>query len=287
MANGVQPAQFVPPQQIARGEQRAVARVMDKIRYNQPWSFYSTLLIDDFAQVTSQVLSFWQATKGTSGPLGTLAMTNLAQPGQIPDAFRAYGIAIRIAISLYDDPRYFELLANFAAIEMRVGNDEMMVGPVTSFPAGGGVTGTIELPGPVQFIPERSGGGGGGSGDPTQQTAQQAPKKGTPIEQTTGPGGGGMGGAGGAGGGPSGAPGVPMSVLTNGIAQRSNIYSFANDPIKIKKGSNITTDLHLTQAALRELQRLSAIRKPTAPGLLIQLRLEGRRARPGAYGTGG
>ena len=148
------PAQFVPAR-LAPVEQAAIAKAMDDLRHTQPWSYYSTLLIEDFGQVTSQVLSFWQTTRGTPGY--GYAMTNLVQPGQIPEAFRVYGISVRVAISLYDDPRIFELLTNFCAIEMKVGADEMIVGPVTSFPAGGGVTGMIELgpqpSGQPQFIP--------------------------------------------------------------------------------------------------------------------------------------
>jgi hypothetical protein len=299
---GTIPAQFVPPR-LAPIEQAAIAKAVDDLRHTQPWSYYSTILIEDFAQVTSQVLSFWQGTKGIAGPLNGYAMTNLVQPGQIPEAFRIYSIAVRVAISLYDDPRMFELLTNFSAIEMKVGSDEMAVGPLTNFPAGGGVTGMIELgpqaapiwaqppapgpvppggpPAPVPPVPPVSGGQPltDPHGWPIQATPA-TPAPGYPVPGMPGyvysqqckpiymmP-----------------ASATPYNVLTNGAPHRSNMYVLGKNPILIKKGANISTDLHITQAALRELQQL---RRPLAPGITIQLRLEGRRARAAGYGTGG
>jgi len=283
-------------------EQAAIAKAVDDLRHTQPWSYYSTYLIEDFTLLTSQVIAFWQSTRGTAGPMGSLAMTNLAQPGQIPEAFRCYAISVRVAISLYDDPRMFELLTNFSAIEVKVGSDEMVVGPLTNFPAGGGVTGMIELgpqPGTIAIQPSAPApappGGppapavppaGGGQpltdahGWPVQAASGAQPAAGAPVP---------------------GMPGyvystackpiyvmpqsaTPYNVLTNGAPHRSNMYGLGKNPILIKKGANITTELHLTQAALRELQQL---RKPLAPGVTIQLRLEGRRARAAGYGTGG
>ncbi len=305
-APGTIPAHFVPPK-LAPVEQAAIAKAVDELRYTQPWAYYSTYLIEDFTQISSQVLSFWQSTKGSPGPMGGLAMTNLAQPGQIPEAFRIYAISVRIAISLYDDPRIFELLANFSAIEVKVGPDEMVVGPVTSFPAGGGVTGMIELgpqpqpPGGVIPIPVPGGGATPPAPAPTPPAGGAQPLTTDPHGwphpyPPMGP-------------GPQPMPGQPVpgmpgfvysqackpiymmpahatpyNVLTNGAPHRTNMYVLGRNPILIKKAANITTDLHITQAALRELQQL---RRPLAPGVTIQLRLEGQRARGAGYGTGG
>jgi len=289
-APGTIPAHFVPPK-LAPVEQAAIAKAVDELRYTQPWAYYSTYLIEDFTQISSQVLSFWQSTKGSAGPMGGLAMTNLAQPGQIPEAFRIYAISVRIAISLYDDPRIFELLANFSAIEVKVGPDEMVVGPVTSFPAGGGVTGVIELgpqpqpgPSPTPPAPPPTPPAGGAQPITTDPHGwphpQPMPTPGLPVPGMPGyvysqackpiymmP-----------------ASATPYNVLTNGAPHRTNMYVLGRNPILIKKAANITTDLHITQAALRELQQL---RRPLAPGVTIQLRLEGQRARGAGYGTGG
>jgi len=285
-------------------EQAAIAKAVDDLRHTQPWSYYSTYLIEDFTQLNSQVLAFWQATKGTPGPMGSLAMTNLAQPGQIPEAFRVYSIAVRVAISLYDDPRIFELLTNFSAIEVKVGSDEMVVGPLTNFPSGGGVTGMIELgpqPGAIAVQPPAPApvppGGPPAPVPPVPPGGQPlTDPHGWPVQATPA-----MPGPQAPGYPVPGMPGyvysqqckpiymmpasaTPYNVLTNGAPHRSNMYVLGKNPILIKKGANITTEMHITQAALRELQQL---RRPLAPGVTIQLRLEGRRARAAGYGTGG
>ena len=251
-----------PAVKLTRTQTRAVSQVMNELRHSQPWSFYSTIVLRDFSALATPVLPFWQETRGRSG----LAVTNIVQPGQIPEAFKVYGIGLRIAISVYDDPRIFELLANFAALELKIGSDEMIVGPATMFPAGGGVTGMLEACG-GQAEP-----GGGAGGTDWTQTGQSTAEKRAKQKQ-----------------GPETmevqAPcPTPLSVLTNGAPLRANVFSLANDPIKVKRGANITTDLHIAQEALDELRKLAP---PRAPGATVQLRLEGRRARAAGYGTGG
>ncbi len=81
-----------------------------------------------------------------------------------------------------------------------------------------------------------------------------------------------------------GVPVLPLAMLTNGVPHRSNMYQFANDPIRIKKGSNIATELIIDRSAFAELK---AMAPPLAPGASIQISLVGRRARSAGYGTGG
>lgn len=284
----------IPAQRLQAGEKQMVAQAMEDLRFNQPWTYYSTILIPDFKKLDSHVLAFWQDTYGTAGR----ARTNLAQPGQIPEAFKAYGISIRVCTSFYDNPRIFELLTNWSSISVKVGSDEMIDGPVTQFPAGGGVHGTLEVGAvqiPVNPTPTPSGGADikappAGGGAPSQQAQGPTvvvtdvaliatPASGQP------PGPGQMPPTGNPPmGGPMGVPVLPLSILTNGVPHRSNVYQFANDPIRIKKGSNISTELYIDRGAFSELKALPT---PLAPGVSVQISLIGRRARSAGYGTGG
>ena len=274
----------------------AAASAIEDLRFNQPWTYYSTLVIDDWSKVDTHVLSFWQDTRGSKG----LARTNIAQPGQIPEAFRAYGVSIRIGYSMYDDPRYFELICNWSAIELKVGSDEMIDGPVVQFPAGGGPSGTIEV-GMVE-VPTNPMPGVSGGSDVQAPPQNQGPTVIVADMAVIGDltGGGSRrkpGTAAALPGDPSGAvPPVsggpypsqrPLSVLTNGVPHRSNIYQFAHDPIKIKKGSTISTDFVIDRGAFSELLFLNSRKRPMSPGIMIQISLEGRRARAAGYGTGG
>ena len=282
----IQTAAVAVAQKLHPAEKQLVADAMDGLRYNQPWTYYSTILISDFKKLDSHVLSFWQDTYGTAGR----ARTNLAQPGQIPEAFKAYGVAIRVCTSFYDNPHIFELLTNWSAIVVKVGSDEMIDGPITQFPAGGGVHGTLEVGAvqiPVNPTPAPSGGsdikappsGGGGAQGPTVVVTDMA------FITPQGPAPGQVPPVGGAGGGPPmGVPVLPLAMLTNGVPHRSNMYQFANDPIRIKKGSNIATELIIDRSAFAELK---AMAPPLAPGASIQISLVGRRARSAGYGTGG
>jgi hypothetical protein len=259
--------QAQPAPRISQAERAIVKETMDKLRINHPWSYYTTLVLEDFSKLDTPILSFWTKSRGDIG----LSRTNIAQPGQIPEAFRCYGVSVRVAISVYDNPRIFELITNWSSINLMVGSDEMIVGPLVQFPAGGGVTGMIEagwvtppapgapLPpsGDARFPGKRSG------GDPSQGPPQTAESSG-PL--------------------PVAPPERLVNVLTNGVPHRSNMYLFANDPILIKKGSNISTELHIDRSAWAQLRALA---KPELPGVLIQLSLEGRRNRSAAYGQGG
>lgn len=266
----------MPAVRLTRQDEQTIKAVVNELRHTQPWIYYSTVRLANFQDaIRSQVLAFWQDTEGSAG----LAVTNLAQIGQIPEAFQVHEIALRIAISVYDDPRIFELLTNYSAIKLMVGTDEMITGPTTQFPAGGGVTGMVDAEG-TQPIP--STGGGGGAPPP-------AAFPGSPITSGKAP-------------DPHAMPPAPstamactpilaslpyrpaLNVLSNGVAHRTNVFSLGRDPIDVKKGSNVKTEFHIDQAALNELRGL---RPPIAPGVTIQLRLIGKRARAAGYGTGG
>jgi hypothetical protein len=268
---------------LSRQDEQAVKAVVNELRFTQPWIYYSTLRLNNFqAAIPSQVLAFWQTTEGASG----LPVTNLAQVGQIPDAFLVHEIALRVTISVYDDPRIFELLTNYTAIKIMVGSDEMITGPTTQFPAGGGVSGMVEADSGSAPVPITGPGGGASAtsrsknaavaGDATQ--AEGTDMRGFPLPTA-----------------PSTStvcspvlaslPYRPaLNVLSNGVAHRTNVFSLGRDPIDVKKGSNIKTEFHIDQAALNEIRGL---RPPMAPGVTIQLRLIGKRARAAGYGMGG
>ncbi len=271
----------VPAMRLTKQGEQAVKAVVDELRFTQPWIYYSTLRLGNFqAAIPSQVLAFWQTTEGAAG----LPVTNLAQVGQIPDAFLVHEIALRVTISVYDDPRIFELLTNYTAIKIMVGSDEMITGPTTQFPAGGGVSGMVEADSGAAPVPLVGSGGSAPSrskstaaSDPTQ-AAEATDMRGFPLPTA-----------------PSTStvcspvlaslPYRPaLNVLSNGVAHRTNVFSLGRDPIEVKKGANIKTEFHIDQAALNEMRGL---RPPMAPGVTIQLRLIGKRQRAAGYGTGG
>ncbi len=276
----------MPAMRLTRQDEQAVKAVVNELRFTQPWIYYSTIRLSNFqAAIPSQVLAFWQTTEGAAG----LPVTNLAQVGQIPDAFLVHEIALRVTISVYDDPRIFELLTNYTAIKIMVGSDEMITGPTTQFPAGGGVSGMVEADSGAGGAIGSSGGsggaggassrkGGGGAAPESAQATEQTDMRGFPLPTP-----------------PSTStvctpvlaslPYRPaLNVLSNGVAHRTNVFSLGRDPIEVKKGSNVKTEFHIDQAALNEMRGL---RPPMAPGVTIQLRLIGKRQRAAGYGTGG
>lgn len=245
-----------PAIRLTRPELSASEDFIQLMRHAQSWNFYSLLRFKDFRDIESQQVAFWQETRGQKGP----SVTNITQPGTIPEAFLCSGIGVRIAVSPYDDPRIFHLLCNHTAIDLKVGSDEMMVGPTTMFPSGGGMTGMVEGLAASAYQP-----GGGGSGDQSQADIKQQRGKGAPTSQIT-------------------APSLCGNVLSNGVTHRNNLFTLSRgDEIKIKKGANISSDLHISQDALTQLRELS----PQAPGATVMLILQGRRARAAGYGTGG